>query len=396
MRHVIFIAVLSAGLASCSGGSDGPQVRPGDSDGGGGDVDPVLLVLGDSLSDTGNAAALADYLLGEEIGGTATTGLCHPGERLILELDCIDIIFERSRVSNGPVAVEYLAERLGTAPLAPSFHTVPNRPAVGVNYAVAGAKARDSSPRDLGHQIERVLLDHGPALPPESAIVLMIGGNDAIDALQAAVLPNLTDPADGLPGGSPETPPPASGAEPDPIVAQAVDGIVIAATRLLEMDACVIVANVPNLARLPAVRTTAEAEGVDIAAATAAAEEVTLGFNTLLAERLAELGASHPNGASLVPFDLFASFEAALDDAAVAGLNVTDACFDSETYTGSTVGEREFHPDCAPAPGQAPRFDQFFFWDGIHPSGVAHAALGAALVETYDRECAAAAAASAR
>ena len=62
MRHVIFIAVLSAGLASCSGGSDGPQVRPGDSDGGGGDVDPVLLVLGDSLSDTGNAAALADYL----------------------------------------------------------------------------------------------------------------------------------------------------------------------------------------------------------------------------------------------------------------------------------------------------------------------------------------------
>src|SRR5690606_14205978 len=104
-------------------------------------------------------------------------------------------------------------------------------------------------------------------------------------------------------------------------------------------------------------------------------------------ERLTELATTHARGTSLVQFDLAGGFEAARAAAEAAGMNVTDACFDSEAYIGSETGERRFHPDCAPAEGEAPGFDGFFFWDGIHPAGAAHAALGAALVETYEAGC---------
>lgn len=383
-------AALLGALAGCDDGAAPAAAQPTG-------AAPVLMVVGDSLSDTGNAAAVADFLLGQPMYPEPSIGLCHPAERALFDRDCADILYRRSRVSDGPVAVEHLAAHVG-ATLEPSFHTVPDRPVVGTNYAVAGAKARGTTPRDLAHQVDRLLLDHGPRLPEGAVVVLMIGGNDAIDALQAAALPAIGDPGEGLPDPIEPAPPadPPAGApeeEPGAVVAAAVDGIVTAASRLLDAGACVIVANVPDLARLPEVRDTAEREGVDVAAAAALATEVTAGFNAGLAERLAGLAAMHPAGASLVPFDLHTSFQAALDAAEAAGTNVTDACFDSERYSGSEVGERVFHPACAPASDAAPGFDGFFFWDGIHPTGAAHGALGAALVDAYETGCAAGAAA---
>src|SRR5690606_35543328 len=131
-------------------------------------------------------------------------------------------------------------------------------------YAVAGAEVRGTTPRDVAHQLDRLLLDRGPLLPTGSAVVLMVGGNDAIDALQAAALPGIADPADALaePIPAPDAAPTDAlqsdpGAEPAAIVTAAVDGIVEAAARLLDAGACVVVANVPNLAMLPAVRDTA-------------------------------------------------------------------------------------------------------------------------------------------
>src|SRR5690606_17813448 len=161
-----------------------------------------------------------------------------------------------------------LAVHLGIVPFDPSFHTVPDRPVVGRNYAVAGAKVRGTTPRDLAHQLDRLLFDHGPTLPPGSTVVLMIGGNDAIDALQAAALPGIEDPTDALPDpieppGAPAPVEEALPSDPGQIVTAAVDGVAAAAARLLDAGACVIAANVPNLARLPAVRDTAEAEGID-------------------------------------------------------------------------------------------------------------------------------------
>src|SRR5690606_21148112 len=280
-------------------------------------------------------------LLGQPMYPEPSISLCHPAERMLLDRDCADILYRRSRVSDGPVAVEQLATRLGVA-LQPSFHTVPDRPVVGTNYAVAGAKARGTTPRDLAHQVDRLMLDHGARLPQGAVVVLMIGGNDAIDALQAAALPDLADPTEGLPDPLDSAPPadPPSGApdtEPAAIAAAAVGAIVEAASRLLDTGACVIAANVPDLARLPAVRDTAEQTGVDVPAAAALASEITTHFNADLAERLGQLADTHPSGASLVSFDLYAGFQAALEAAAAAGANVTHACFDSERYIGSTL-----------------------------------------------------------
>ena len=65
---------------------------------------------------------------------------------------------------------------------------------------------------------------------------------------------------------------------------------------------------------------------------------------------------------------------------AARGGNATDACFDSEAYRDSAAAERVFHPVCAPPTiGAAPRFAEFVFWDGIHPTGAAHVAIGEAM-----------------
>lgn len=355
----------------------------------------MLVVLGDSLSDTGNAAAVADFLLGTPMYPEPTIGLCNAVERLLLDRDCVDLLYRRSRVTNGPVAVELLAMSLGDEGFAPSFHTVPNRPVIGTNYAVAGAKARGERPQDLEHQLDRLLLDRGPLLPAGAVVVVMIGGNDAIDALQAAALPNTADPADGiaepqneLPDGveaadeGPPGDPSAGQGEAGDILAAAVAAIGEAAVRLLDHGAsCVIVANVPDLALLPAVRDAAMDLGLEEAVAERAATETALRFNEALDMRLDEVELAHSGGASLVRFDFAAALMAAAAEAETDGIDLRDACFDSELYAGSPDGERRFDPNCAPAAGQPPRFDRFFFWDSIHPTAQVHAALGETLAE---------------
>src|SRR5690606_14218169 len=143
----------------------------------------ALFVLGDSQSDIGNAAAISDFLLDEPCYPEYTVGLCNPGEILLLRQDCTALLYRRSRVSNGPVAVEHLAEALAVPALEPSFHIIPDRPTNGTNYAVAGAKARDSGVNGLPQQVDALQIDHGPRLPADALYVVMIGGNDAIDAL---------------------------------------------------------------------------------------------------------------------------------------------------------------------------------------------------------------------
>ncbi len=150
-----------------------------------------LFVVGDSLSDTGNAAAARDAAVGVfsyDKTLSYTFGLCSP---LDSDLEsCGLVFFEKSRVSDGPVAVERLSEGLNLGPSAPSFYLLPligiDRPSVGTNYAVASAKARASGFEDLTSQVDALLLDHSrPDLPARALYLFAIGGNDALDALQA-------------------------------------------------------------------------------------------------------------------------------------------------------------------------------------------------------------------
>jgi len=343
-------------LAACS--SDGedapPRLRAPSS----------LFVIGDSLSDVGNAAAAADYLLNVPLD-PPTVGLCNPTDVLVAMRGCDDLFYRRSRVSNGPLAVESLATHLGLSPLKPSLHVLPNQARDGTVYAVASAKAAGVANEDLARQIDWLLLRHA-TLPADAAYVVIIGGNDAIDALQAEL-------AGSAPGVAPST----------AIIAAAVEAIGTQVERLLDFGARrVVVANVPDLAALPGIQARARASG-DEAAALAAASAISAAFDRELDAKLdaIEAGAPRPPPATVITrFDLRAALAAAQAALAAGGGNAADACFASDLYRDSPSAQRVFHPDCAPlTPDGAPRFAQFMFFDGIHPTGTAHAALGAAL-----------------
>jgi outer membrane lipase/esterase len=384
VRYLHTASLVGALLLAGCGSDDTPAPPPSNGGGtpppanGGGTPPPVpsvsaLFVLGDSLSDVGNGAALTDYLLGKPLV-PPTVGLCNSTDVLLVPRPCDDLFFRRSRVSDGRVAVEHLAEHLGLAELAPSFHVIPSRPSAGTDYAVASAKARGPAPEDLAQQVDRLLLDRA-SLPADALYVLMIGGNDAIDALQVTVA--------GRPGA-------AAGSAA--IVADAVAAIGASTERLVLFGARrIVVANVPDLASLPAVLETARAGGNE-AAVLAAARSISDDFDRELGVRLAQI-ASAPRALTtplvLVRFDLRAALRAARQSAAAAGGNASDACFDSELYRQSSTAQRVFHADCSPASGGAPQFARFVFWDGIHPTGATHAAIGAALAARVDAELAA-------
>lgn len=322
----------------------------------------ALFVLGDSLSDVGNAAALSDYLLGRPFYPEHAVGLCNPVDVYLYGRGCGDLFYRQSRVSDGPLAVEHLAAYLGL-PLDASFHTVPERPGDGTDYAVASAKAAGAGPEDLTHQVDRLLVDAAPLLPSDALFVVMIGGNDGIDALQAA---------------SEAVSPEAASEASEAIVAAAVDAIAENVARLMIFGARrIIVANLPDLAALPAVRASAAALGGS-ALETAAA--LVQSFNQRLDERLAAVAAAHPD-AAVIRFDLYSVVQAAVRS---GERNGTEACFDSLAYRANWTAERIFHEGCAPpTEGAAPRFAGFFFWDGLHPTGAAHALIGEALIGTY-------------
>jgi outer membrane lipase/esterase len=302
------------------------------------------------------------------LGAAPRVGLCNASEVLVLARRCDDLFHEQSRVTDGPVAVEYLAAHLGLPGLEPSLHVLPHRSRTATSYAVAGAKARGTDGADLASQAEWLLLDHAP-LPPDAVVVILIGGNDAIDALQADLADRGT------------VPPPS-----EAILAAAASSIGAAIERLLVFGARrVVVANVPDLAVLPAVRAAARSR-TDETQALAMARAISSSFDERLSALLASIDARSrqltPAPASIVRFDLASALADALEAIATVGGNATDACFDTEAYRRANAGERVLHRGCAPTTLDArPRFAQFAFWDGIHPTGAAHAIIGAALID---------------
>jgi phospholipase/lecithinase/hemolysin len=167
------------------------------------------------------------------------------------------------------------------------------------------------------------------------------------------------------------------------IVASTVDSIGMHVERLLDFGARrIVVGNVPNLAMLPAVREQAQASA-DEARILALASSISESLNRNLAARLDRIEARAPAWTPMpviARFDLHAALSAAQQALSASGGNARDACFDSELYRDSSTAQRVFHPGCAPvAADGAPRFERFLFFDEIHPSGAAHAALGEAL-----------------
>ncbi|MCZ6481434.1 MAG: SGNH/GDSL hydrolase family protein [candidate division NC10 bacterium] len=346
-----------------------------------------IFVFGDSLSDTGNAATLADaapllltsnpkflkfltFLTNPTMTGPRVA-LCFPdvtfeGDPPIIkdvdpDFPCADLFFESSRVSNGPVAVEILAKRFGFEDLQPSLHFLPlvglepfRPPDFGTNYAVAAATARGSDLIDLidlNVQIAGFLADLADLPAASDALyVFMIGGNDVIDAANAL--------AELVIGSTPDEMP---GAIIDDAVAAIGDNInllVGAGARKF------LVVNSPNIGSLPA---------AESGLARAIATFVTIKFNEQLAERLDQIQAGQPL-VEIKQFDLFRFFEVVRFFGKLFGVfeNIKDACFDSGEYRDT--GARNFDPGCG-----VDKFDDFVFFDAIHPTGQVHQFVGKAL-----------------
>ncbi len=270
-----------------------------------------VYIFGDSLSDTGN--------LGSVIGG-------------------IPAPYVNNRISNGPVAVEPFAVKLGDTADA-SLHLVALN--AGHNYSVAGARASGNDFADLDNQILGFQINHSFIAPADALYVIFLGGNDIRAALK----------------------------QTDQIISESIlqtanNKISTAIQTLKQMGArSFLVINAPNISLLPETRIIAAAIGNP--EYIRRAEQLSKRFNKKLhhiVEKLEDI-----DGINIIEFDLYKVFSRVVNKASKFGFsNNTDACF-------STLAEA-FHVDC----NYGFNADQFIFFDEIHPTTRVHAMFGEA------------------
>jgi len=263
-----------------------------------------LVIFGDSLSDTGNIA----------------NGFNLPPP------------YFNNRISNGFVAVDILADRLGlSAESAGQFSN-----GSGDNYAVSGGNAAGNDIEDLNAQLAAFRIRNPRGVSNNTLVVLMIGGNDLRDARNLASQTARTQ-----------------------TVENAVAEISSTISTLARLGAeYILVSNAPDISRIPETLALAD----NNPAVSDRASEATSLFNRLLNSRLSQL--SSISGGKLVLFDLHTAFNSILDQPQEHGITVVDqGCFDP--------GRFRLTPGCD--------FNQFVFFDSIHPTAKVHRILGSAL-----------------
>lgn len=224
------------------------------------------------------------------------------------------------RFSNGPLAVETLAEQLGVK------HSQPT------NFAIGGALT------DATNNLDTVAFQFGGLLTQidqfsSEASALGADGKDLYFVWAGAndFLGLVENPVE----------------DPTPVLLQAVSNIATAVSTLASLGAeNILVALAPNLGRVPL-----SLQANLLAPLTA----LTNAFNAALADALSDLEATleHTN---IVLVDLFTtSEEIAQDPAAFGFTNVEDPYL-----TGFTPTDPAADPDT------------FFFWDGVHPTTRSH------------------------
>jgi phospholipase/lecithinase/hemolysin len=274
-----------------------------------------MVVFGDSLSDVGNVH-------------TASTA-----QGLIP--DPPPPYFD-GRLSNGPIWVDRLAERLGLASPSPSL-------AGGTNYAYAGAKTgteprnrisvltREVLPiQNTGTQINTYLGDHPAGFRNDQLVVLWGGGNDLVEARTAAD------------------------------TQQAVDNL---EAELMTLNANgagdVLVPNQPNQADAPIFNRT---QGP-----AAQMTELNRLFNTQLDAMLDDVDGNSDLNIRIHRFDAFSLTKDMIADPGEFGLsNVTDAALDLALIKP---------PFAQPYP-VVDDPENYLFWDYVHPTTVGHQIIG--------------------
>lgn len=277
-----------------------------------------VIFFGDSLTDTGNITQLYSTLPHP------------PGAPPVIPGPPYD---PEGRASNGLVYADVLAAGLG--------HDATASERGGDNYAFGGARTRYQlfGPPFLGINDQVARYRAVPGAADANALhVVWAGSNNLQDIFLGRTTDVLGNPI------------PTLGQTLEDISAM-LDGLYLEGARHL------LVPNVANLGRVPRVADFGPG-------AAAAATALVQAFNAQLSGMLDAFEASHA-GVHLIRFDTFASFEAIVANAASHGLtNLTDRC-----YTGDDLGFTGGGTVCANP-------EQYLFWDGIHPTTVAHQILG--------------------
>jgi len=270
-----------------------------------------VYVFGDSLSDTGNLASVV--------------GAFPPP-------------YYMNRVSNGPLAIDVMASKLGLDASA-SLHLI--GPATGGNYAVVGANAVGDEAIDLDNQVLAFQANHGYVAPADALYVIFIGGNDVRAARDTA---DMDSARQGVIAAA----------------AQATQAITqLAATGARSF----LVINAPNIGIIPETRLLAAA--YQQPKLLQRARKLSQLYRIALHRMISPMRQNRE--LQITEFDLFGFFNRLVKKAHRLGFtNTTDACFSSETFT--------FHPDC----NFGQNFDQFVFFDEIHPTARVHAIVGEA------------------
>lgn len=274
-----------------------------------------LVIFGDSLSDTGNNAFMFDNVIGPPAPpGTLRTPTPIPSPDFIPTFP-----YTSNRYSNGPVWVEQFAASLGLSATASLLG--------GTNFAFGGARtgpAGSSFPFSLVDQVSTFLGATGGVASPNSLYVVAGGGNDARDAFVLAGL----------------------GGNPAPLITGYAGNIGLILTDLAAGGAdSFLLANVPDIGKLPAVQALGPA-------AAAFATALSANFNAALAGTLVSLPAGLRDDIHVL--NLFGLLDDLFADPTAFGFSdATSAC--------------AFSPACIADPTGT------FFWDGIHPTTAGHA-----------------------
>lgn len=271
----------------------------------------ALYAFGDSLSDMGGSAA-------SEMSLFNILGSCDPTH------PCTS--YDNGRISNGPVAIEYVAKALNIA----NVH----------GYAVAGSTSGVGNYIDRGNastpgygplpgmqqQLAAYHTQASGVADPNALYFVWGGSNDLFAAGDDASAQTAYD---------------------------AAFNITSFVSTLAGMGAQhIVVANLPNVGLTP--------EASRNPLAQQAATGYSIGFNQLLAGGLNSLSATFPT-LDLVQFDTYSLFNQIYANPALYGLsNVTDACFDGVSL-------------CATP-------DSYLFMDNVHPTTRTHEIFAAAIV----------------
>lgn len=288
----------------------------------------AMYVFGDSLSDRGNLA--------QSLGGAFP----NPPSN-------------HSSFTNGPVAVEVVAQKLGLA-ADPSYwlnnftdqnNLYPGVPA-GTNYAVGGATAQLTTPNGVSPLINLpqqigAYLSHSSAQADGGALyTIFIGGNDVRNAtnLGGDATVALTDAVTNELG--------------------AIQALAAAGANNF------LIVNLPDIGRIPEF---ALQKPADAAAATANSKF----YNSLLSSGIAGLGSL---GVTINQFDLFTYENEIFDNPAKYGLtDTTNFCYTAAPTSTATTAA------CGP---NAENIGTMAFWNNVHPTGTVHALLGKGMLDT--------------